>query len=169
MNAYFAYGTKEYLQQIHEKNLGNSMNTILLASNNDALLIHETEGPNSFNEEHTYEIMESMNEPRYNDFVVLKYILTTEEASSLVESKIKNILNHVTNQANGLQAARIYKPIHADKYIFLTAWKSQNDFMLWNNSDTAKEFNNFINEEEAVPQSLLEGGAFSKTYFVVNR
>lgn len=168
MNAYIAYGTQDFLQELYDKELKSGQNAFFLALNDDAVLIVESEEPNPFNEENTYKVIDTHNIPSKNEFVVIQHILTTDEAAPLVESQLKKILLQAKKEANGFQASRIYKPINAEKYILLTAWKSQNDFLLWNSSDIAKEFSNFIDGEETAPQSLLEGGSFSKSYFVIS-
>lgn len=168
MNAYIAYGTKDYLQKVYDLTFKDTKSAFLLASNNEATLIQESDGPNPFNEENTYQIIEEHNTLSHNDFVVINHILTTDEGAPLVENQLKNIVNNKNQDSKGLKAARVYKPVNAEKYILLTAWTSQNEYLLWNNSNAAIDFKKFINAEETAPQSLLEGGSFNKNYFVVS-
>jgi heme-degrading monooxygenase HmoA len=168
LNTYITYGTEEYLNQLYKESK-NLEEAILLTNGDDGVLIHETIGKSYFEEGKSFEVVGTINTFEDETYGVLHYISASDEGAPLIEKKLKELLPIIKEQATGFQSGRVYKPLSNGKYILLTVWLKQSNYLLWNQSDAYKAFSELIMDEENTAQSLFSGGSFSKGYFLSKR
>lgn len=132
MNTYITYGTINHLQNVKENHPDEKM-LIMINEEDQALLLHEANGPSVFNEGRHYEILDQAGNLKESGFAVLNNIPVNDEGRPLFEYRFNNRARTIENET-GFVAIRVLRPLNSDTYIILTLWKSEKDFLNWQNS-----------------------------------
>jgi heme-degrading monooxygenase HmoA len=153
-------GTFDYLQQVREKHKNETM--IILKSDDDqAVLLHETEGKKFFNEGRDYEVIDQSGALKESGVTVLNNIPVSDEGRPLFEYRFKNRAKLIDNEP-GFVAIRVLRPISNDTYIILTLWNSETDFLNWQNSKAYDHAHNKRGTSEGIDQQSI----FSRPSYV---
>lgn len=164
MKLFITYGTQDYLEDLPEASLNHS---ILLESSGDAALITENKGTNPFKSGHAYSILNAKGDLRDGSFAVLNHIQVTEEGQALFEERFEKRAGLV-EQEPGFAAIRVLRPEENDPYLVMTLWKSQSDFINWQQSNAYAEAHKNRGTGKGLPQTLFSGPSFVKEYNVVS-
>ena len=81
MKVYITYGTADFLKTIAKKH--PSENMVLMQGEDNAVLIHETNGETVFQAPHSYESIDSVGEIKNPGYAVLNNIAVTQEGAFL--------------------------------------------------------------------------------------
>ncbi|WP_210364654.1 antibiotic biosynthesis monooxygenase [Bacillus sp. REN3] len=131
MNLYLTSGTVDYLLRFKEKQPEETM--VLMANNESALLVHETDGDSVFNEPRKYEVIDSSGSLDQEGFAVLNNIPVTDEGRPLFEDRFLNRPRLIENEP-GFVAIRVLRPLSSNTYIILTVWENEGAFENWQKS-----------------------------------
>lgn len=110
----------------------------LMQGQENAILIHETNGDTVFQAPHAYEVIDQVGEMKHPGFAVLNNIAVTQEGRPLFENRFKNRAGKVENEP-GFEAIRVLRPLDSDTYVILTMWETERAFQDWRQSDSYKE------------------------------
>ncbi|AMQ73460.1 MULTISPECIES: heme-degrading oxygenase HmoB [Bacillus] len=136
MKVYITYGTADFLKTIAKKH--PSENMVLMQGEDNAVLIHETNGETVFQAPHSYESIDSVGEIKNPGYAVLNNIAVTQEGRPLFENRFKNRAGKVENEP-GFQAIRVLRPLEGDTYVILTLWEEEKAFQDWQQSNSYQE------------------------------
>ncbi|KYD03225.1 heme-degrading oxygenase HmoB [Bacillus atrophaeus] len=165
MNVYITYGTADFLKTIAEKNSSEHM--LLMQGQENAILVHETEGPTVFQAPHQYESIDQAGEIRNPGFAVLNNIAVTPEGRPLFENRFKNRAGKVENEP-GFEAIRVLRPIENDTYVILTLWETEKAFNDWQQSASYSEAHKKQNTSAGIDTtSMFSRPSYVTTYFAV--
>jgi heme-degrading monooxygenase HmoA len=165
MNIYMTTGTYDYLQQLQEKHKNETM-VILKSDEDQAVLLHETESTEIFNEGRDYEVIDQSGDLQGAGFAVLNNIPVSDEGRPLFEYRFQNRTKLIDNEP-GFVAIRVLRPISSDTYIILTLWKQEADFLNWKNSKAYDNAHKKRGTSEGIDQqSILPRPSYVTKYHV---
>lgn len=86
----------------------------------------------------SYEILHQFGDVEKKGFVVMQSIPVTEDGKKIFEERAKSQFSMI-EKSGGLVAARLLKQLKGLQYIIFTQWKTEQDYALWQRSDSYKE------------------------------
>lgn len=162
MNLYLTAGTLEYLSKIVESNPGESME--ILANEDGALLLHETNGKSIFKEPRKYVVLESSGVFGEAGFAAINTLPVTDEGRPLFEFQMKDQAKLIEAEP-GLLSIRVLRPLSSQSYLVVTIWEDQESFQSWKSSSSY--LGSFSAKNEAAPkQKIFSSAAYVETYSV---
>jgi heme oxygenase (mycobilin-producing) len=167
MRLYITFGTNEYLQNIKTTYIDETM--ILLAGEEDnALLLHETEGDTVFKEGFSYEVLDAVGNINQAFFAVFNNIPVTDEGRTLFEYRFQQRARLIENEP-GFIAIRVLRPLNSDTYIILTLWGSKEDFTNWQESKAYSHAHKTRGTSEGIDQESIFPRASYVTKYSVEK
>lgn len=136
MYIYITVGTYPFLKAIKERFPQEKMS--IMGNEEDALLLHETNGDTVFKVPRKYEILDESGEIGANGFVVLSNIPVTDEGRPIFEYRFINRPKQIENE-QGFLAIRGLRPLSSNTYVILTVWENETAFNNWKNTPSFKE------------------------------
>ncbi|MCD7034866.1 antibiotic biosynthesis monooxygenase [Metabacillus sp. GX 13764] len=165
MNFYMTYGTIDYLTKLKEDQ--PDQNILLLSKDDNALLMHESDGPSIFKEPKKYEVLDESGVFENGSFAVLNNIPVTYEGKPLFEQRFKERARMIENEP-GFTAIRVLRPVSGDTYVILTLWDSEKSFKDWQNSKAYEHAHKKRGTEEGVDQKdIFARPSYVTTYQAV--
>jgi heme oxygenase (mycobilin-producing) len=166
MYVFMTNGTFDFLQSIKNKYRRESM--ILIGVDDDALLLHETDGKAVFIVPQSYEVLGSVGDYSNAGVAVLNYVPVSEADYPLFEHRL-NGWERLFEGHSGFAGGRFLRPLSSDTYVILTLWESEAGFEGWKQSDKYGEFNRIVEDgnDAGSPVSLFSGSAYTKKYLIV--
>lgn len=165
MKVYITYGTADFLKTIVKKH--PSENILLMQGQENAILIHETNGDTVFQAPHAYEVIDQVGEIKHPGFAVLNNIAVTQEGRPLFENRFKNRAGKVENEP-GFEAIRVLRPLDSDTYVILTLWETESAFQDWQQSGSYKEAHKKRDTSAGIDTtSIFSRPSYVTTYFAV--
>lgn len=165
MNIFITSGTYPFLQLKKEKYPNETM--LLMQNNEQALLLHETQGSTLFQTPRSYEVIDAIGTLSDEGFVAMHYFPVTDEGVPVFEHHIKqNIKSLLSNR--GFVAYRLLKPKKKDSYLILTGWEKEVHYRDWIKMPS---YTNLFNQDNSIGVDgsllLLSPGKYVSTYYLV--
>lgn len=166
MNVFMTNGTFDYLLKIKESYRNEQM--LLMAKEDAALLLHETNGETIFKEPRRYETIEAVGTFENAGYVVMNHIPVTDEGRPLFEHRFKNRDGAIDKQP-GFVGIRVLRPLSSDTYVILTLWKNEEDFEGWKQSGDFRKSHqkgSQGNEGGKPPRKIFSGASYVTKYYI---
>jgi heme oxygenase (mycobilin-producing) len=161
---YITTGTADYLQKVRDMHANETM--LLLEREEDAVLIHETDGKTVFKEPRRYEVIDAVGELG-GAFVVCNNIPVTDEGRPLFEHRFVQRARLIENEP-GFVAIRVLRPLSSDTYIIMTLWEGKEHFEHWQRSKAfAKAHEQRKEEQKTSQQKIFPRPSYITVYSVV--
>ncbi|MGG5253334.1 antibiotic biosynthesis monooxygenase family protein [Neobacillus sp. SM06] len=160
---YVTTGTLEYLSTIAASNPEEKM--VKMANEDDALLLHETNGDPVFKEPRKYLILDSKGTIGETGFAAFIHVPVTDEGRRLFEYQFKNKMASIEAEA-GFSAIRVLQPLSSQTYIVITIWDTEQAFQIWKASSSYKASLNLIGDADPA-EKLFTSMPYVKTYSIV--
>ena len=162
MNVYITSGTYDFLSKIKAK---HSNEMLLMQTNENAVLLHETEKKSLFSMPQKFKVIESFGSFENAEIAEAAYIPLTEEEKPLFEYRFKNSYTRLQFQP-GFIALRILQPQKANNHLILTFWENETAYKNWQSSPAYLLFfeNSSTNSNQL---HLFSGSSYTKTYFII--
>ena len=165
LNFYITSGTYEFLTKVKAKDPTEKM--LLLGVEDEAILLHETNGASVFNQPRKYEVVNSVGTNLdKTGYAVMNNIPVTDEGRPLFEYRFKNRQGKIEHQP-GFVAIRVLRPLASNTYVILTLWEDQKAFTAWKESTA---FQNAHNKPEGKtstqPPNIFSGPSYVTTYSI---
>lgn len=166
MKVYMTGGTYDYLLKIKESHPSETM--LLMIYEDQALLLHETDGETIFKEPRKFDVLESVGGFSKARFIVMNNIPVAEEGRALFEHRFKN-RNRVIEKMPGFVGIRVLRPLSSDTYVIVTLWEDESDFEGWKKSEAFGKAHGKptpSGDGNATPKKIFSGASFITKYFV---
>ncbi|MFB5165225.1 antibiotic biosynthesis monooxygenase [Parageobacillus toebii] len=161
---YITTGTTDYLQKVKDMHANETM--LLLEREEDAVLIHETDGETVFKEPRRYEVIDAVGELG-GAFVVCNNIPVTDEGRPLFEHRFVQRARLIENEP-GFVAIRVLRPLSNDTYIIMTLWEGKEHFENWQRSKAfTKAHEQRKEEQKPSQQKIFPRPSYITVYSVV--
>ncbi|MBS2968266.1 antibiotic biosynthesis monooxygenase [Metabacillus sp. KIGAM252] len=165
MNLYMTFGTADYLEGIVKSNSNETM--LLMHTDDNAMLIHETDGETVLKEPKKYEVLDSSGSFEQAGFAVLNNIPVTEEGKPLFEQRFSERARMIENEP-GFAAIRVLRPLRDDTYVILTLWEDEASFKNWQQSKAYEHAHKKRGTSDGVDQkSIFPRPSYVTTYQVL--
>jgi heme oxygenase (mycobilin-producing) len=165
LNIFITSGTYDFLQLKKEKYPNENM--LFMQNNEQALLLHETDGSTLFQTPRSYEVMDSMGMLCQDGFVAMHYFPVTDEGVPVFEHHIKQNIKSLLSH-EGFVAYRLLKPKRKDNHLILSIWEKEAQYRDWlKTSSYSQLFNHdkLIGIDESL--LLLSPGKYVSTYYLI--
>ncbi|MFS0824294.1 antibiotic biosynthesis monooxygenase [Bacillus sp. 1P02SD] len=162
MNFYFAFGTVEFLEKLHEKHKNENM--ALFYNNETAILVHETTKKSVFAAPRKYEVLTGSGNFKDAVFVALTYVPVTDEGKPLFEYNIIQ-KSSLLKDTLGLVAFRVLRPLKSDTFVIASFWLKESFYLEWTRSPNFEELEQVIKKTKAgINQTVFSGPVYTKTF-----
>lgn len=163
LKAFITFGTVDFLEK---KKKGNSTEEILLLqSEENSMLYHETEKDSIFKEPKKFEVLLSSGAFPDKGFTTVNYIPVTEESKPMFEYTFKSEVNRLAQQ-EGFIALRFLRPLKGGTYMVLTVWENELSYTVWHKSEEHKVFQSKIADQQH--KIVYPSPAYVKEYYIVS-
>lgn len=136
MKAFMTNGTLALLKNIAAKN--PDLDFYYMSSSTSTLAYYESTGKDVFSTGRDYEVLISKGDIVQEGFIVMNNIPVTDEGKPVFEDRFRQRQNEV-DAMPGFQAFRLLRPLKGNTYVVFTAWKTEQDYNNWKNSDQFKK------------------------------
>lgn len=136
MNIYMTVGTPAFMETLRDKYPKELM--IVMHAEENALLLHETNGKTVFQTPRRFEVIASSGTLDENGYFVYNHIPVTDEGRPIFEHRFKERTHALDNQL-GFIAFRLLRPLDSDSYIVMTEWSASTYYEMWKNSSSFKD------------------------------
>lgn len=166
MKLYVTYGTEEYLKQIQTRH--NESNILLLTSEGQSILIHETDENSIFKEGKEFAVLDKKGEIEDGNFIIMNHVPVREEGRPVFENRFSNRPGLV-EEMDGFQAIRVLRPLSDDTYIILTSWDNAQAYENWQESRQYAETHKKRGTTEGIDhqKQIFSGSSYVKSYTIV--
>jgi heme oxygenase (mycobilin-producing) len=165
MNMFITSGTYHFLHLVKEKYPNE--NLLFMQNNEQALLLHETDGSTLFKTPRTYEVMDSIGKLSQEGFVAMHYFPVTDEGVPVFEHHINQNSKHLLS-TTGFVAYRLLKPKRKDNHLILSIWEKEVQYREWLKSPS---YSDLFHQDKpiGIDESLLllSPGKYVSTYYLV--
>ncbi|QOR67442.1 antibiotic biosynthesis monooxygenase [Cytobacillus suaedae] len=163
MKAFITFGTIDFLEKMKKANSAEEI--LLLQSEENSMLYHETEMASIFKEPKRFEVLLSKGTFPEKGFTTVNYIPVTEDSKPIFEHSFKNEVNRLAQQ-EGFIALRFLRPIKGATYTVLTVWENELSYTVWHKSEEHKVFQSKIADQQH--KIVYPSPAYVKEYYVVS-
>jgi heme oxygenase (mycobilin-producing) len=161
MNIHITSGTFPFMMNIKKKHQ-KKHSIILMQSEADTLLVHETNGKSIFQTPRSYEVISHIGVLQQKGFCVMHYIPIDEEAIDVFEYRLKN---HSLNIElfYGFQAFRALRPKKGNTYVLMSVWKDANAYSL---SEKLYTFPDSLIQEFSLQMLKMHSPTYVRKYWI---
>lgn len=166
MNVYMTGGTYDYLLKIKDNHPSETM--LLMIHEDQALLMHESNGETLFNEPRKYEALDSVGGFEKARFIVMNNIPVTDEGRALFEHRFKNRNRSIENMP-GFVGIRVLRPLNSGTYVIVTLWEDESNFEAWKKSEAFGKAHGKPSpsgDGSGSPKKIFSGSSYVTKYFV---
>ncbi|NMD72052.1 antibiotic biosynthesis monooxygenase [Bacillus sp. DNRA2] len=166
MKVYMTGGTYDYLSKIKSNHPNETMQ--LMVFEDQALLLHETDGETIFKEPRNYEVLDSVGMFSKARFIMMNNIPVADEGRALFEHRFKN-RNRSIEKMPGFVGIRVLRPLSSDTYVIVTLWEDESAFEGWKKSEAFGKAHGkpaTSGTEGSSPKKIFSGSSFVTKYFV---
>jgi|SRR5690625_2406700 len=111
----------------------------------------------------SFSVLSSYRTIRHTGFIVMDSVPVMEDGMAVFEERVHKALPKMERTV-GLYAARFLKQVKSNHYVILTQWKTEEDYLKWQKSDSFKQMD-FMNMAR-LPAYFAER-PFTSSYFML--
>lgn len=165
MKIHITSGTHYFLNKKLQKHSEETM--ILMENSEQAVLLHETNGPSLFYEPRSFEIIDTKGTFIKRGFVVMQHFTVTEEGKPLFEYRMKDIPNLIETMT-GYLGIRCLRPLNSKTYMILTLWDKELSYKNWRSSKAYDQFDKLITKDSGIDSipNIFSKPSYVSTYYI---
>jgi len=161
MNIHITSGTFPFMMNIKKKHQ-KKHSIILMQSEADTLLVHETNGKSIFQTPRSYEVISHIGVLQQKGFCVMHYIPIDEEAIDVFEYRLKNHSLNI-NFFHGFKAFRALRPKKGNAYVLMSVWNDANAYSL---SEKLYTFPDSLIQEFSLQMLKMHSPTYVRKYWI---
>ncbi len=158
------FGTEDFLQTL--KSQIDNGELLLMAGEENAVLMHETTEKSSFSAGKKFEVLDGVGNFQNGHFAVLNNIPVTQEGRPVFEYRFSQRARLIEEEP-GFVAIRVLRPTdESDTYVILTLWEEEASFKRWQESKAYENAHKKRGTEEGVDkqQQIFPRPSYVTTY-----